>query len=122
MLFLASTAIEFGPVPLAGWDSPGAPKGSPTPIVFTTWLLLVSMTDRVSLYALATSRYLPHNAIPVGCRPVEMLPVSVKEARSTTETVPVDVEPVGNSATTGVPLEYCWKSSTVAIRPASLET
>ena len=51
-----------------------------------------------------------------------MLPVTVNVARSTTETVPVAVEPVGYSATTGVPLEYSWKSFAVAIRPASLET
>ena len=60
--------------------------------------------------------------MPVGCWPVAMLPVTVNEARSTTETVPVAVVPVGYSATTGVPLEYSWKSFAVAIRPASLET
>ena len=51
-----------------------------------------------------------------------MLPVTVNVARFTTEMVPVDVEPVGLSATTGVPFEYPWKSFAVAIRPASLET
>ena len=44
--------------------------------------------------------------MPVGCRPTEMLPVTVNVARFTIETVPVDVAPVGYSATTGVPLEY----------------
>ena len=51
-----------------------------------------------------------------------MLVVTLKEARSTTEMVPGAVLPVGYSATTGVPLEYSWKSFAVAIRPASLET
>ncbi len=33
-----------------------------------------------------------------------------KEARLTTEIVPVAMEPVGYVETTGVPLEYSWKS------------
>ena len=33
----------------AGWDSAGLPNVSPTWIVFTTWLMVVSMTDMLSL-------------------------------------------------------------------------
>src|SRR5208283_872858 len=122
MLFTVSTAIEFGDPPGAADGEPGTPIGNARLIFRTSVLLVVSITEMLSLKALATNRYWPHKAMPVGCKPLNVMVLfSVQEGRSTTEMVAVEMEPVGYATTTGVPLEYPWKSFCVAIRPASLE-
>src|ERR1700722_3148361 len=100
------------------------PIGRPRSIVPSCVLLVVSITEMVSSYVLGTNRRLPQRAMPGGGWPTVMSPVTVNAPllMLTMEMVPSTMLPVGYWATTGVPLEYSWKSFAVAIRPASLET
>ena len=73
-------------------------------IVCTTWPLVVSMTETVSLFVLATNNALSLTYIAVGCSPTAMDPTAADGfAVSMTLTVPVVDVPRYPSAGTWVP-------------------
>jgi hypothetical protein len=73
-------------------------------IVCTTWFLVVSMTETVSLFVLATNNALFLTYIAVGCRPTAMDPTAADGfAVSITLTVPVVEVPRYPLAGTWVP-------------------
>ena len=73
-------------------------------IVCTTWLVVVSMTETVSLFVLATNNALPSLYIAVGCSPTGIDPTAADGfAVSMTLTVPVVDVPRYPSAGTAVP-------------------
>ncbi len=73
-------------------------------IVCTTWFVVVSMTETVSLFVLATNSALPSAYIAVGCRPTAIDPTGADGfAGSMTLTVPVVDVPRYPLAGTAVP-------------------
>ncbi len=73
-------------------------------IVCTTWSVVVSMTETVSLFVLATNNALPWTYIAVGCRPTATDPTGADgSAVSMTLTVPVVDVPRYGLAGTWVP-------------------
>src|SRR5215467_10647575 len=89
-------------------------------IVWTTWSIVVSTTETVSLFVLATNNALPLTCIAVGCRPTAIDPTAADGfAVSMTLTSPVVDVPRYPLAGTAVPYESMVVSPGWARRPPS---